>query len=51
MAKKNSIHWQDEDGWAHDDLTKREGSVGFAIEKYMKEIDAFDDVDRLETFL
>ena len=43
-------HWTDDDGWQHDDLTKRQGSVGYAIEKYMRQITEIEDVDELRRF-
>jgi len=45
--KNTKNHWTDDEGWMHDDLTKRPGSVGYAIEKYMRQITTIDDVDEL----
>ena len=43
-------HWVNNEGWCHDDLTKRPGSVGYSIEKYINQINSIDDIDELRCF-
>lgn len=43
-------HWVDDEGWMHDDLTKRQGSVGYSIAKYGSQINSINDIDELRHF-
>ncbi len=43
-------YWIDDDGWLHDDLTKREGSVGHSIEKHKNQLTLIDDATELKKF-